>query len=69
MVVRKRETDPPEVWIFDRSDEAAMHWDAVQAQWSDVYFCRVAYGPNQHGTGMIGQRPEAVAPPPQEHKP
>lgn len=55
MVVRKRETDAPEVWIFDRYDEAAMHWDRVQANWTDVYFCPIAYGPE--GAGMSGERP------------
>jgi hypothetical protein len=56
MVVRKRGIDQPEAWVFDRYDDAATFWDRAQAQWSDVWFCRVAYGP--HGTGMMGERPE-----------
>lgn len=60
MVVRKRDTDAPDVWIFDRYDEAAMHWDQVQANWTEVWFCRVAYGPN--GAGMAGQRPTVPSP-------
>lgn len=59
MVVRKRETDPPEVWTFDRYDEAAMFWDRVQAQWTEVYFCRIAYGPYRQG--MTGERPTVPA--------
>lgn len=55
MVVRKRDTDAPEVWIFDRYDDAAVHWDNVQANWTEVWFCRVAYGPK--GAGMAGERP------------
>ena len=55
MVVMKRETNPTEIAIFDRYDEAAMYWDRAQTQWSDVYFCGIAYGPE--GVGMSGERP------------
>lgn len=61
MVVRKRETEPPEVWAFDRYDEAAMFWDRAQTQWSEVYFCRIAYGPSRDE--MVGERPALPAPP------
>lgn len=45
LVVRKRETDPPEVYAFDRYDEAAVFFDGAQQQWSDTFFCSVVCGP------------------------
>lgn len=43
LVARKRDTEPWEVCWFDRYDEAAMHFDAVQTNWSTVFFCQVAH--------------------------
>ena len=45
MVVRKRDTDPPEVWLFAGHDDAAAFFSQAQMQWSETYCCRVAYGP------------------------
>ena len=45
MVVRKRDTDPPEVWLFAGYDDAAAFFSQAQMQWSETYCCRVAYGP------------------------
>jgi hypothetical protein len=47
LVVRKRETNPPEVHAFDRYDHAAVFFDRAQTQWSDTYFCAVVAGPEQ----------------------
>lgn len=60
LVARKRETEPWELNVFDRYDQAAMFWDAAQTQWSDVYFCRVAHGPRD----VVGDLPRPVVPPP-----
>lgn len=43
LVARKRDTEPWELVTFDRYDEAAVYFDAVSAQWSTVYFCRIAH--------------------------
>lgn len=42
LVLRRKDTEPWEVAAFNRYDEAAMFWDRQQANWSTVYFCRVA---------------------------
>lgn len=41
MVVRQRETDPPEVWKFDDEREARAFHDRAQAQWSDCYLVSI----------------------------
>lgn len=56
LVFRNIEGRVSEYAIFDRYDEAATFWDKWQAQWSDVYFCRIAYGPNEVGI-TEGERP------------
>lgn len=43
LVARKRDTEPWEVYAFDRYDKAAMFFESVAWNWSTVYFCRVAY--------------------------
>jgi hypothetical protein len=41
LVVRQRETDPPEVWKFTDEAEARAFHDRAQMQWSDCYLARV----------------------------
>lgn len=41
LVVRKRETDPPEVYPFAAEAEARVFHDRAQMQWSDCYLCQV----------------------------
>lgn len=55
LVVRKRETDPPEVWI---GDEAQMRelFDAARAQWSDTFLVRVVDGPRDVITEALTSR-------------
>ena len=62
VVLRKRETEPAEIWLFEDYDDAATQWDIVAANWSDVYFCRVVYGPSERGAGAVGERPQVTRP-------
>lgn len=41
MVVRKRDTYPPEVWHFSDEGEARSFHDRAQQQWSECYLLRV----------------------------
>lgn len=45
LVIRKRETDAPEVYPFDSYEDAAVHYDAARQQWSDTFLCEVIDGP------------------------
>lgn len=61
LVIRKRETDPIEVFVFDRYDKAAVFFDDAQAQWSDTFLCRVAYGPGYPNANATAERLQLMA--------
>ncbi len=55
LVVRQRETEPPEVYPFaDEADARAFH-DRAQEQWSDCYLCAVVL----HGVRQVQAPPAA----------
>jgi hypothetical protein len=41
LVVRKRETEAPEVYPFETYHDAWRFWDTARLQWTDTYLCEV----------------------------
>lgn len=65
-VLRKRETDGPELWRFDEHAEAADFFDRAQAQWSDTYLLHVLRGPGDVLAAHAARAETASAPKPVE---
>lgn len=57
MVLRKRETLPVEVWMFDDEAVAKAAYDFLATQWSETFLCRVLNGPKLPETGFDPRSP------------
>ena len=45
MVIRKRETDPVEVWQFEEEEDARVQYEQVAPQWTETFLCKIVIGP------------------------
>ncbi len=52
LVVRQRETEPPEVYPFGNEVDARLFYDQAQQQWSDTYLGQVHEGPAASGASL-----------------
>lgn len=52
LVVRQRETEPPEVYPFGDEVDARLFYDQAAQQWTDTYLCAVHEGPLACGPSL-----------------